>query len=148
MGQCLGYIPNLYIHQFHSLVLPFGLESRPSIGQRTSLEYCQKHGAPDGVGMESRYHTRHLHWLLASVYTICRRYDNTLVAYALETMVPHQLRTTAIACDGNISGCGGFHRLSIHHSRPTGVHLFSVLIIYSSKNIKTININNGLTTRY
>jgi hypothetical protein len=63
-------------------------------------------------------------------------------------MVPHQLRTTAIACDGNIGGYGGFHHLSIHHSRPTGVHLFSVLIIYSSKNIKTVNINNSLTTRY
>ena len=77
--------------------------------------------------MELRGSARDLSRILEGVRIIHYRHDNPLVACALETLVPHQLRTTASTRNGYTRCSSSIYRLSIHHSRPTSLYLFSIL---------------------
>ena len=89
--------------------------------------------------MELRGYSRHLSRLLEGIRTIHYRHDNPLVAYTLETLVPHQLCTTAPTRNSNNSCSSSIHCLSIHHRRPTSLYLFSILNFLQSCQRSTDN---------
>ncbi len=123
----LGCGADIRLHHLHPAILPQRQQPRPGFGQRGGVAHGPGYGASDRLGVEVGADPADLRRILAGIRARASRDGHPLAPDPLEALVPAQLRPPAPAGDGSCGRRSRLCRLSVHHRRPPGLHIFPVL---------------------